>query len=289
MEVISLKIGEKIRTLRKRKGMTQLELSEKVHVSPQAVSQWERGVTIPDIAMIPAIARKLGTTAGSLLSELDGPGENWTVRDTLFSAEHMYTRMLAFAQAEGLCETYKALPFMKERHAGQFRKQSFFSDVKVPYITHPLMMACQAHALGIRDDRILAAALLHDVCEDCGVAPEDLPVSDEVKTAVRILTKGKDHKTGDAASKERYYGEIAKDPVACFVKILDRCSNISTMAASFPDERLNGYIGETETCVLPLIDRLRKAEPQYSDALYVLKYHMRSVLESVKCMILRSR
>ena len=38
MEVISLKIGEKIRTLRKRKGMTQLELSEKVHVSPQAVS-----------------------------------------------------------------------------------------------------------------------------------------------------------------------------------------------------------------------------------------------------------
>ena len=50
-------IGSKIRELRKKKGITQEALAAVLTVTPQAVSKWESGVTYPDMAMIPAIAR----------------------------------------------------------------------------------------------------------------------------------------------------------------------------------------------------------------------------------------
>lgn len=49
-------IGQKIAYLRKMKGLTQAELAEQLGVSPQAVSQWERSETLPDILTLPKIA-----------------------------------------------------------------------------------------------------------------------------------------------------------------------------------------------------------------------------------------
>lgn len=46
----------------------------------------------------------------------------------------------------------------------------------IAYIAHPLSMACYAAALGIRDDNIMSTILLHDVCEDCGIDVETLPL-----------------------------------------------------------------------------------------------------------------
>ena len=42
-------IGEKINTLRKQRNMTQDELAEKMGVSSQAVSKWEKDLSIPDM------------------------------------------------------------------------------------------------------------------------------------------------------------------------------------------------------------------------------------------------
>ena len=39
----SKQIGELLGRLRKERGMTQLQVAEALHVSPQAVSKWERG------------------------------------------------------------------------------------------------------------------------------------------------------------------------------------------------------------------------------------------------------
>lgn len=53
---MSMKMGEKIKILRKRKGISQEALAQMLGVSFQAVSKWETGATMPDIALIPAIA-----------------------------------------------------------------------------------------------------------------------------------------------------------------------------------------------------------------------------------------
>ena len=54
------KVGEHIAALRKEKGLTQLELAEKLHVTDKAVSRWERGVGLPDIQTIEPLAQTLG-------------------------------------------------------------------------------------------------------------------------------------------------------------------------------------------------------------------------------------
>ena len=60
-------IGLRISTLRKQRDMTQLELADKMGVSYQAVSGWERGSTMPDISRLPEISQVLGTSIDELL------------------------------------------------------------------------------------------------------------------------------------------------------------------------------------------------------------------------------
>ena len=67
MNIINMHdIGMKISTLRKERDMTQLELADKMGVSYQAVSSWERGATMPDISRLPDISQVLGVSIDEL-------------------------------------------------------------------------------------------------------------------------------------------------------------------------------------------------------------------------------
>lgn len=61
------KVGEQIAVLRKSKGLTQSELGERTGVSFQAVSKWERGETLPDITLLPDLAKVLETSIDNIL------------------------------------------------------------------------------------------------------------------------------------------------------------------------------------------------------------------------------
>lgn len=60
-------IGQKISSLRRERGWTQEELSEKLNVSPQAVSKWENDISYPDITLLPQLAKLFGVTTDELL------------------------------------------------------------------------------------------------------------------------------------------------------------------------------------------------------------------------------
>lgn len=53
---MNIKLGEKIRALRKSRNISQEVLAQYLGVSFQAVSKWENGDNLPDVTMIPAIA-----------------------------------------------------------------------------------------------------------------------------------------------------------------------------------------------------------------------------------------
>ena len=63
------KIGKKIVSLRKQNNMTQMELADKLGISFQAVSNWERGNSMPDISKLPELAEIFGVTLDELLGE----------------------------------------------------------------------------------------------------------------------------------------------------------------------------------------------------------------------------
>lgn len=60
-------IGKRICAHRKKLGLTQDQLAEKVGVSPQAVSKWENDLSCPDISTLPVLARIFGVTTDELL------------------------------------------------------------------------------------------------------------------------------------------------------------------------------------------------------------------------------
>lgn len=63
------KIGKKLSSLRKEKGMTQMELADKMEISFQAVSNWERGKTMPDISKLPELAALFGVSIEEILGD----------------------------------------------------------------------------------------------------------------------------------------------------------------------------------------------------------------------------
>ena len=194
----------------------------------------------------------------------------------MFSAEKMYTYLRGYATGAGMHETLRALTFARQMHMGQFRKSG------EPYIIHPLTMACSALGLGIRDDPVIATILLHDVCEDCDVGLQELPVPEEVRHSVELMTfrvmEGEDKE----GARNRYYNMLLKDRAAALTKVVDRCHNVSSMAGTFSREKLKAYIEETRRYVLPLVRRAKEIYPEDADALFVLKYHMLSVVDSIE-------
>lgn len=172
--------------------------------------------------------------------------------------------------------TIRALNFARTAHDGQFRKGG------EPYFSHPLTVACHAIALGLHDDHIIAACLLHDVIEDCNVSINDLPVDDETRHAVKLLTKS--HMipvTQKDAYTEAYYKAISEDRIASLIKILDRCNNVSTMAGVFTPEKIVEYIDETNHHTLPLIRTTKDQWPEHSEPLFVLKYHIMAITDGL--------
>ena len=66
-----MEIGNQIKALRQRRGVTQESLAQHLGVTPQAVSKWERGVATPDIGMLPDISAYFGVTIDELFALSD--------------------------------------------------------------------------------------------------------------------------------------------------------------------------------------------------------------------------
>ena len=64
-----MRLSEKIVNLRKKNGLSQEDLAEKLNVSRQAVSRWEGGAASPDAANILQLSKLFGVTTDYLLND----------------------------------------------------------------------------------------------------------------------------------------------------------------------------------------------------------------------------
>lgn len=74
-----MNIGNKIKELRKKRGITQEELASSINISFQAISKWENNICLPDITMAPILAGYFGVSMDELfdfsLKELEAEVE----------------------------------------------------------------------------------------------------------------------------------------------------------------------------------------------------------------------
>ncbi len=78
----TINLGNKIRELRIKKGLTQEQLAAALNVSPQAVSKWETAAGYPDVATLPVIAGYLGVSLDAMF-EYDPEDIEKKIYDTL--------------------------------------------------------------------------------------------------------------------------------------------------------------------------------------------------------------
>ena len=167
---------------------------------------------------------------------------------------------------EKLAVVEKAYQFALKAHEGQMRRSG------EPYLEHPLQVAITLAGLQLDADAI-AAALLHDVTEDCGIPISRIEeeFSPDVARLVDGTTKlgrlslqvpGGVAKRDAAAARQQQAESLRKMLVAMaedlrvvFIKLADRLHNMHTLDA-LPLERRRSISRETLEIYAPLAHRL---------------------------------
>ena len=155
----------------------------------------------------------------------------------------------------------RAYEFAAEAHRHQKR---LTGD---PYIVHPLDAAMTVANLQL-DAAAIAAALLHDVQEDCGVPNEEISrrfgaeiakLVDGATKLDRIAWRAPDERPGDqtiqAESLRKMFLAMAEDIRVVIIKLADRLHNMRTLDAKPPDKRIR-TAQETMEIYAPLANRL---------------------------------
>ena len=96
------RLGENIASLRRATGLTQELLADRLGVTSQAVSKWERQLSCPDVSLLPAMADVFGVSIDELFVRVDPESESriddlpWEddgrVRIAVFEGKHLCVR-----------------------------------------------------------------------------------------------------------------------------------------------------------------------------------------------------
>jgi len=136
-------------------------------------------------------------------------------------------------QMNDLFTVLKAADAAARWHVHQRRKGA----AQEPYINHPLEVAALvAEATEGDDPNLIAAALLHDVIEDCGV-PYSLIAETFGTDVADLVAEVTDDKTLEKSERKKLQVEKAhkKTSRAKVLKLADKISNLRTLALSPPE------------------------------------------------------
>lgn len=127
-----------------------------------------------------------------------------------------------------------ALAFAADKHRDQRRKDAVAS----PYINHPIALAnVLANEVGVDDERVLIAAILHDTIEDTETTEQEL-VRHFGKEIADIVVEVSDDKTLSSAARKQHQIDHAPhiSRRAKLVKLADKICNLRDVAHSPPHD-----------------------------------------------------
>ena len=180
------------------------------------------------------------------------------------TAEALLERAGKYLPAEKLALVSAAYDYAATAHAGQLRKSGD------PYLEHPFQVALTLAEQQL-DATTLAAALLHDVTEDCGITLKQIEekfgpdvarlvdgVSKLSKLALPLpgeLQQRPSVREQQAENLRKMLVAMAEDLRVVFIKLADRLHNMRTLAA-LPPDRQKAIARETLEIYAPLAHRL---------------------------------
>ena len=175
------------------------------------------------------------------------------------SFSQLVDRARQYIPPEKIALVEDAYNFASKEHQGQVRKSGG------PYIEHPLQAALILVELQL-DASSLAAALLHDIPEDCGVTiakikakfgAEVSKLVDGTTRLGKLSWQGEGKEAGDSQAENlrKMLVAMAEDLRVVFIKLADRLHNMRTLDALSP-EKQRSIARETLEIYAPLAHRL---------------------------------
>ena len=162
---------------------------------------------------------------------------------------------LEYLGTDGIELVRRAYRYADQAHLGQKRNSG------EPYITHPIAVAAQCAEWRL-DAQALAAALLHDAMEDCGITKHDLvdnfgPAVAELVDGLTKLDKLQftTREEGQAESFRKMLLAMARDVRVILIKLADRSHNMRTMG-DMPRSKWGRISRETLEIYAPIANRL---------------------------------
>ena len=177
----------------------------------------------------------------------------------------MFTYLRGRLDGPGFGQSQAALVFARKAHAGQMRKNG------LPYIVHPLSMACDAIACKGATDEIIATILLHDVCEDCNIPLSALPVNEVVRQGVKLMTIRPFQGEEKLETKRRYFHELLDSREAIICKAFDRYANLNDAEGALTEDAIVKNIRETHEFLMPVLKEAKYEYPELSDMLHTIR------------------
>lgn len=88
-----MSLAEKLVSLRKQKGLTQMDLAERLNVSRQAISRWEAGAAVPSTDNLKVLGELYGVSVDYLLNDkADASFENTEIQEVTYNQEETRKR-----------------------------------------------------------------------------------------------------------------------------------------------------------------------------------------------------
>ena len=120
------KVGKLIALKRKEKGLTQEQLAEKLGVTNKAVSKWENGKSMPDLAIIQELCKILGVSLTTLLNGEENREEELILKllGIVEKSKQLYLVIIGLVICN-IPHALEAIPFIEEMMHGK----DFFSGM----------------------------------------------------------------------------------------------------------------------------------------------------------------
>jgi len=187
---MNIKLGEKIRSLRKQKNISQEVLAQYLGVSFQAVSKWENGDNLPDVSMIPAIAIFFEVSTDELFDfnrlETEQKIQNacWEIADIRYDNPQKAERMLR--------------ELLKQYPGNDVILNNLLYTMRSPERCDEVVMLCKSILEVTRDDEVkydvlrILAETYHEMGQQALVKPtlEQIPeiYFSKLKLSAKLLT-----------------------------------------------------------------------------------------------------
>lgn len=193
------------------------------------------------------------------------------------SYEKTYFYLKGFADKGKMTNTLTSLALAKQYYNGLFRKSG---DA---FIIHPLRVCSYLISLGIEDDCICSAALLHEIINQCNLEYNGIEILTKYHLNPLILDYIRLLSNSEHYPLPLYYEALSQRPEVMLLKLSNR-ANTCTKLTNSTDDEIRAYVDECEKYIYPLCEYGINHYPDYSEKIQLMYHHIHPICNITKSL-----